>query len=227
MNTKPSKKNICKLFDSIASKYDLLNTLLSFGIDNSWRKKVLKLITNKKNIRILDLATGTGDLAILLARQLQPKRKITGIDNSRKMIEIGINKAKKYNLSELIEFKVGDIQQLDFKDSTFDVVTIAFGIRNVANPKKTIKEIFRVLKPGGRLIILEFSIPSNKLFRFVYLFYFRFIMPYVGGLISGNYHAYKYLNLSVENFDSSILSKMKKIPISFGIATIYVADKLA
>jgi demethylmenaquinone methyltransferase/2-methoxy-6-polyprenyl-1,4-benzoquinol methylase len=227
MKTKISRKKICTLFNNIAHKYDLLNKLLSFGIDNSWRKKVLKLIPLKKEMHILDVATGTGDLALMLAQNLCSKIKITGIDISDKMIEIGLRKVKKNNLSKLIDLQLGDARKLKFSDSTFDVVTVAFGLRNMVNTKKTLAEMMRVLKPGGCLIILEFSIPTNRLFKLVYLFYFRLFVPLIGGLISGNYNAYRYLNESVENFDSSILFNMKKIPISFGIATIYVTHKLA
>ncbi|MBH1989253.1 MAG: bifunctional demethylmenaquinone methyltransferase/2-methoxy-6-polyprenyl-1,4-benzoquinol methylase UbiE [Myxococcaceae bacterium] len=215
------------LFNQIAPKYDLLNRLLSFGQDQLWRKKVASLLPESSNLHILDVATGTADLAIQFFSQNHPAAQVIGIDMAEQMLRFGQSKIERLGLSEQIHLEPGDAQNLRFEDHTFDVVTSAFGLRNMPNREQALAEMMRVLKPNGRLIVLEFSLPPNALIRLFYLFYFRHILPYMGGLISGDYQAYRYLNRSVEEFSEKVFHKMRRIPLCFGVATIYVTDKLA
>lgn len=213
------------LFNQIAHRYDLLNRLLSFGLDQSWRRKVLEFLPERQNLNALDVATGTADLAIMMAHHSRNVTNITGIDIATQMLRIGSNKVETAGFSGLIELQTGDAHTLAFAENTFDVVTVAFGLRNMPHRDKALSEMKRVLKPGGRLIILEFSMPENPIIRACYLLYFRYILPRIGGFISGDYEAYRYLNKSVENFDASDLKDMQAHPLCFGIATLYVSDK--
>lgn len=213
-------------FNLIARRYDLLNRVLSFGIDRYWRSRVVSLLPNRQNLHALDVATGTGDLALSMARKNTNVIGVTGVDIADDMLSIGREKIDHAGFSAMIDLQHGNAENLHFKDASFDVVTIAFGLRNVRDKTQALFEMKRVLKPGGRLMVLEFSIPRNPIIRALYLFYFRHILPRVGGWISGDYEAYRYLNASVEKFDASVLSDMRAIPLSFGIATLYVFDKL-
>ncbi len=224
------------MFDAIAPTYDRLNHLLSFGIDHSWRKRVCERLPPKSGIRLLDMATGTGDLLISLSHSDKIKEAV-GADLSKKMLKICENKINKTALREVkkIELRVEDLESLSFKPHSFDVVTVAFGIRNVDNPFRALKEIHKVLSPTGKLLILELSIPENLLTRFFYLFYFRYLLPLIGGLISKNFTAYRYLNRTVEDFPqgasfSEILiqagfSGVCYETMSLGIVTLYSAKK--
>jgi demethylmenaquinone methyltransferase / 2-methoxy-6-polyprenyl-1,4-benzoquinol methylase len=210
-------EKIQQMFGAIAPRYDFLNRLLSFGIDRRWRKKAVRLLKYKDGSRILDVATGTGDVALEIARSTPSSVKITGADFCREMVELG-------------EVKVAASPYAD----RFDSITIAFGIRNVVDRKLGLAEMWRVLRPGGRMIILEFSTPRSRLFRQIYYFYFRRLLPIVGGLFS-RYNAYKYLPDSVLEFPShEEFSRMiseagfRNIHIhelTFGIATIYAGEK--
>ena len=215
------------LFNQIAPSYDLLNRLLSFGQDQLWRKKVIYFLPKHSNLNILDLATGTADLALMMVKNSKQVTHVTGVDMATKMLEIGEKKIKQAGLEACIELQAGDAHNLKFQDNSFDAVTVAFGLRNMPGKQQALSEMRRVLKPSGKLIILEFSMPKNPIIRAIYLLYFRHILPKIGGLISGDYNAYRYLNQSVETFSSQEIDSMNAHPLCFGIATIYVCDKLA
>jgi len=231
----PLRKEVWKMFDRIANRYDLLNRLLSFGQDIVWRKRVAKHLKDVPNQQILDLATGTADLLITVCQKKDQAVRGVGIDLAEKMLEIGRKKISDKGLDELLTLQVGDATNVPFPESSFDSVTIAFGIRNVDDLTKSLKEMRRVLKNEGRAIILEFSLPENRLIRSGYLFYFRNILPKVGGLISGDAYAYRYLNETVESFPygkdfeelmiQAGFRRVRSKPLTFGIATIYQGDK--
>jgi demethylmenaquinone methyltransferase/2-methoxy-6-polyprenyl-1,4-benzoquinol methylase len=220
------------MFNNIAHRYDFMNRLLTFRTDVRWRRKAVKLMKSFAHSQILDVATGTGDFAIELAR-LSPK-KIIGIDIAETMLEVGRKKIEKKHLSPLIELTEGDSEALSFADNTFDIVSSAFGVRNFENLEKGLSEMLRVLKPGGRILILEASNPENMPFKGLYKLFMTKICPAIGGLFSEN-KAYDYLNRSVEVFPTGktftgILSKVgftdgEFYPLSFGVATIYIAKK--
>jgi demethylmenaquinone methyltransferase/2-methoxy-6-polyprenyl-1,4-benzoquinol methylase len=234
-NLQKRKTESYKIFDQIAPTYDFLNRLLSFGIDKGWRKKIVKsLPNNPSELKILDLATGTADVPLTLIKSPKVKQ-ITGLDLSAGMVELGRKKVAEKNLQDKIELVIGDGTAIPFEDNSFDVVTISFGIRNFEDPEKSLRDIFRVLKPGGRLLIAEFSIPKNPIVRGVYFFYFRKLLPFIGNLISGHNDAYTYLNKTVEDFPygAAFLAWMrnaqfkdaKATQLTFGIATLYQGDK--
>lgn len=190
---------IADMFDRISPKYDVLNHLLSLNIDKVWRRKTAKAVAMAYPSRILDLATGTADLAILLAKH-NPQAHIIGMDISEKMLEIGKRKVDKKNLIHQIELRTGDAASLPFEDNTFDVVTVAFGVRNFENLDKGLSEIHRVLKPMGQVFILEFSMPDKFPIKQVYKLYFKHILPKIGKWVSKDSYAYSYLPASVEKF---------------------------
>lgn len=221
------------MFDSISHRYDLLNHLLSLNIDKRWRKKAIKLLASHHPESILDIATGTADFA-LAATRLKPI-KITGIDLSEGMLNIGRQKIKKKGLSGSIELLKADSEELPFKDSSFDAVVVGFGVRNFENLEKGLSEIFRVLKPGGIFIVLEFSRPRKAFFKQLYFFYFKNILPMLGRLVSKDNSAYTYLPESVNEFPDgdSFVSILEKTgyqncswhPQTLGIASIYKTQK--
>jgi demethylmenaquinone methyltransferase/2-methoxy-6-polyprenyl-1,4-benzoquinol methylase len=227
-------EHIRDMFNSIAPRYDFLNRLLSLGIDRRWRKFAVRKILFSENGVILDVATGTADVAIEIATATPQTVKITGVDFSEQMIELGIEKVKKAGLTERIALKVAPCEAIPFEDGTFDSATIAFGIRNVVDRLVGLKEILRVLKPGGRLVILEFSNPRSKTFKALYNFYFLKVLPVIGGLFS-SFSAYKYLPDSVlefpsqEDFKGIMISagfkSVSSYDLTFGIATVYTGDK--
>lgn len=218
------------MFNRIAPKYDLLNRLLSFRRDIAWRKQVLQAIPREQVGIILDLACGTGDLSLALKAKFK-NSEVIGIDPAEKMLKAARDKACDKN----ILFQLGDAQALKFQTASIDTVTMAFGIRNVENPELAISEMYRVLRPRGHAVILEFSLPKNRVVRGLYLWYFRHVLPAVGGLISGDYKAYKYLNESVEKFPhgANFANLLRAAgfdevcikPQTFGIASIYVGTK--
>lgn len=230
-----NRGEVWKMFDRIAHRYDLLNRLLSFGQDRIWRKKVAGHLKNTPNQVILDLATGTAELLIAVCQQSQQVKSGVGIDLAEKMLEIGREKIAEKNLASRLKLEDGDATKIPFSDGSFDAVMIAFGIRNVRDIDKTLLEMHRILKPSGRAIILEFSLPYNQTVRSLYLFYFRHILPKIGALISGDKYAYSYLNETVEAFPygkdfenlmkRADFSSVKSTPLTFGIATIYQGDK--
>lgn len=227
------KTQIAKMFNNIAWRYDFLNHFLSFGTDRYWRSKAINFLKKEQPKLILDIATGTADLA-LAAMKLNPA-KIYGVDISTDMLEIGREKIKKRNLSDKIELLEGDSEALFFEDNKFDAVTVSFGVRNFQNLEKGIREIYRVTKVGGTAMILEFSQPSNKIIRKLYTFYSSKITPKIGKAISKDDAAYAYLHESVsafpygENFTTILqnagFKETKFIPLTFGVATIYLAKK--
>ena len=227
------KVQVEEMFDEISSKYDLLNHLLSINIDKSWRRKAIGLLKPYHPATILDVATGTADFAVEAAR-LNP-HSITGIDLSEGMLKVGRQKIESKGLSGIIELRKADSENLPFNDETYDAATVGFGVRNFENLGKGLAEIFRVLKPGGIFIILEFSRPKNVLFRKLYFLYFKSVLPFMGRLVSKSDRAYTYLPESVLEFPDgdefvAILRTGGFINVTYklltlGIATIYIAQK--
>lgn len=228
------KEQVSTMFDNIAPWYDFLNHFLSLGIDITWRKKAIKRLESMKPGLILDVATGTADLAIEANRQLSPE-KVVGIDISNEMLEVGRKKLDKKGLSKKIELKLGDSENISFPDNTFDAVTVAFGVRNFENLEKGLKEIWRVTKPGGKLIVLEFSKPTMFPFKQLYNFYFRNILPTIGKLTSKDPKAYSYLYESVQAFPdgknfvnvlkSTGFQRATHKALTLGVCSIYEAEK--
>lgn len=227
------KEQVAQMFNSISGRYDFLNHLLSLGIDKIWRKKAIKILAAASPKTMLDVATGTGDFAIQ-ALSLRPE-KITGVDISEGMLEVGRKKIAHRGVSDRIELRLGDSENLPFPDNNFDAVTVGFGVRNFENLRKGLSEINRVMKPGATLVVLEFSRPSGFPFKQVYNFYFKFVLPKIGRLVSRDKSAYTYLPESVEAFPdgdrfTAILQEVgfKQTackPLTFGISTIYTAQK--
>jgi len=228
------KRDIGSMFDLIAWRYDFLNHFLSFGIDRSWRRKAVEKISGKyTNPRIIDVATGTGDLAIE-AVKLCPS-KITGIDISEKMLELGRQKIKSGNLENVIEFVKCDSENICYEDNTFDSAIVAFGVRNFQDPLKGLSEMRRVIRPGGMVVVLEFSKPEGFPLKHVYNFYFRNLLPFFGSLFSRHGKAYRYLNESVMEFADNEkfinlmvaagLSEPFQTRMTGGIASIYTGIK--
>lgn len=225
---------IAAMFDRIASKYDALNHLLSLNIDKVWRRKTAKAVAKAHPKTILDLATGTADLAIALARH-NPQALIVGMDISEKMLDIGKQKVIKQNLENQIELRHGDAAALPFEDEHFDAVTVAFGVRNFEDLDKGLSEISRMLKPNGQAVILEFSMPEKCPVKQLYRFYFKRILPKIGKTVSKDPGAYDYLPVSVERFPrpDAFLELLKQHglaegharPLTLGIATLYTATK--
>lgn len=228
-NQEGKKVKVEKMFNDIAPKYDFLNHFLSMGIDIIWRRILRKTLAPHKPKKILDVATGTGDLAVELTK-LKPEQ-IIGVDIAEQMLNVGKTKIKAKNLDNIISLQVGDSEKLDFKDNTFDAVTVAFGVRNYENLNKGLTDMNRVLKKGGMVAILEFSKPSKFPFKNLYNFYFKHILPLFGKMVSKHNSAYTYLPESVQAFaeGEEFLAEMKKAGYSkckqrrltFGIATLY------
>ncbi len=227
------KEQVATMFDNISKNYDGLNRVISFGIDVSWRKKVIKIVSKNNPQQLLDIATGTGDLALMMSK-LNPQR-IVGLDISEGMLEVGRQKIAAANLSDKIEMVVGDSENMPFEDNTFDAITVSFGVRNFANLDKGLTEIRRVLKPNGTFVILETSNPTKFPFKQGYKFYTSFILPIIGKIFSKDKVAYSYLCESANSFPfgealDNILKKNGFInteykPVTFGVATIYSATK--
>ncbi|GLB52175.1 demethylmenaquinone methyltransferase [Neptunitalea chrysea] len=227
------KEQVTQMFDNISGTYDGLNRVISFGIDIRWRKKVVAIVNKNNPKKILDIATGTGDLAIALANT-KPE-KIIGLDISPGMLSIGEKKVAEENLSKTIDMMLGDSEDLPFTDNEFDAITVSYGVRNFENLEKGLSEIYRVLKPGGVFVVLETSVPTKTPFKQGYHFYTKNIMPIIGKLFSKDKTAYAYLSESAnvfpygENFNN-ILKKIGFIdvedkPQTMGVSTIYVAMK--
>ena len=228
------KEQVEKKFDNISSDYDGLNRVISFGTDVKWRRRVLKMIIEKDPDTILDIATGTGDLAITFAEKSNAT-KIIGLDLSEGMLAIAKKKIGNAHFAEKIEFIKGDSESMSFPDNSFDAITVSFGIRNFENLNEGLSEIFRVLKPNGIFIILETSVPTNFLFKQGYHFYSKIILPFIGKAFSKDKVAYRYLSKSASVFPygetlNNILREIGFIgveskPQTFGVATIYNATK--
>lgn len=227
------KEQVATMFNTISGNYDNLNRVISFGIDIKWRKKVLDLVAKSNPKTILDIATGTGDLAILMAQT--PESKIIGLDISEGMLAVGVEKIAAKQLSDRIEMLLGDSENMPFEDNYFDAITVAFGVRNFENLEKGLTEILRVLKSGGTFVILETSVPEKTPFKQGYHFYSKNILPLIGKLFSKDNTAYGYLSESSAAFPygerlNNILRKtgfieVKDMPQTLGVATIYYATK--
>ena len=227
------KEQVTQMFDTISKEYDGLNRVISFGIDVKWRKKVVDIIADTQANRILDIATGTGDLAINLAKT--NANEIIGLDISPGMLEVGRKKITDKKLDAKIKMILGDSENLPFDDNSFDAVTVAFGVRNFEDLEKGLSEILRVLKPSGTFVILETSVPTKVPFKQGYKFYTKFILPTIGKVFSKDRVAYAYLSESASVFPygdalNNILRKIGfnnviDLPQTFGVATIYKATK--
>ncbi len=231
---KSKKEQVAEMFDNISGKYDFLNHFLSFGIDHYWRRKTISILKNESPQLILDVATGTGDLAFSAHKRLKPK-KIIGLDISKGMLEVGRVKIKRKNLEDSLDFIYGDSENIPFEDNYFDAVMVSFGVRNFEDLNAGLKEIHRVLKPSGRLLVLEFSKPKKFPVKQSYYLYSNFILPFFGKLISKDKSAYTYLPESVAAFPEGedFLDQLTKVSfkdsfykqLSGGIASIYSAKK--
>ncbi len=227
------KQQVEQMFDTISNEYDGLNRVISFGIDTSWRKKVIQLVKETKPKKILDVATGTGDLAIAMASS--KATEIIGLDISAGMLSVGQKKINQKNLSDKIQMVQADSENLPYEDNYFDAITVAFGVRNFENLDKGLSEIYRVLSPGGIFVVLETSVPTKFPFKQGYKIHSNFILPTIGKLFSKDKKAYKYLSESASAFPhgeefNAILRKngfkdVNNLPQTFGVASIYTATK--
>ena len=230
---KGKKEQVAQMFDTISENYDGLNKIISLGTDATWKKKILQMVKLLQPTSILDIATGTGDLAILFAETTATE--IIGLDISQGMLDMGKKKISDKNLDSKIQMVLGDGEKIPYSDNYFDVITVAYGVRNFENLEKGLSEILRVLKPNGTFIILETAVPTKFPFKQGYYVYTNFIMPTIGKLFSKDKAAYKYLSTSAQNFPfgealNNILRKIGFIdvqdePQTMGIASIYIASK--
>lgn len=226
------REQVERMFDNISPKYDLLNRMLSMGIDQGWRRRVMRLVAKEPVEHLLDVATGTADLAILASKKVP---KVTGVDISEGMLEHGRTKVAKRGLEKRVILQRADSAALPFPDATFDAVTVAFGVRNFEELERGIAEMRRVLKPNGRLFVLEFSKPQHTPFRQLFRFYFHNVMPFIGKLVSRDDAAYTYLPKSVDAFpegagflrlmDGTGLRETRSESLTGGVATLYVGRK--
>ena len=226
------KQHIGQLFDRIAGTYDGLNHVLSLNIDKRWRRRAIRMLAPAE--QVLDVAIGTADLTIEILRQGKAQH-VTGIDLSHGMMAIGEQKVAKRGYAQQVQFDYGSAQQMPYANASFDTVTCAYGVRNFANMDEGLSEMFRVLRTGGELMVLEFSYPTNPVIRWGYDLYFTHILPFIGNLFSRDKGAYSYLNRSVKNFPygeafcrhlrKAGFSQIKATPLTFGISTIYTAVK--
>lgn len=228
------KEQVAQMFDNISENYDGLNRMISFGTDVKWRKKVVKIVKDSKPKKVLDIATGTGDLAINIAKNSEAD-SIIGLDISKGMLDVGKQKITKEKLDHKIEMVLGDSENIPYDSDSFDAITVAFGIRNFENLDKGLKEILRVLKPKGTFVILETSVPTKWVYKHFYKFHGKFVLPFLGKLFSKEQSAYSYLSESASKFPhgeklNNILLKngfkdVENKPQTFGVATIYTATK--
>jgi len=225
---------ICDMFNNVSSRYDILNKILSFGIDCMWRKKLVKYLKPYKPRKVIDLATGTGNLAIRIAK-IKPQ-SITAVDNSERMLFLGRKKIKKRKLEKIIKFKFASCSNLPFEKESFDAVTVAFGVRNFNNPLQAMKEAYRVMENNGVIMVLEFGMPENPIIRIPFLFYFTRLLPFIGGVLSGYKYAYSYLTTSVKSFpcgddftkilDEAGFVGSQYVRCTFGVTYLYIARKI-
>ncbi len=228
------KAQVAEMFNNIAGRYDFLNHFLSMGIDKGWRKKAIAEVAQARPQAILDVATGTGDMAIAAAKTIQPE-KITGVDIADGMLEVGRKKIADLNLQQIITLKTGDSESMPFGTGEFDAVMCAYGVRNFEHLEAGLTEMSRVLRPGGKVVILEFSHPTRPGIKQLYSFYFRYILPTLGKLVSKHSKAYTYLPESVKAFPEGkrfceILQQCgfkdaKARPLTFGVTTLYTASR--
>ncbi len=233
-SSESKKAQITKMFDTISKEYDGLNRIITFGVDIKWRKRLIRIVADTQPETILDIASGTGDLAIMAAKSTQAK-EIIGADISEGMLAIGEDKIKKEGLESRVTMQIADSENLPYEDNYFDAVTVAFGVRNFENLDKGIQEIYRVLKPNAVFVVLETSIPSTPIIKQLYLFHSNILLPFFGKLFSKDPKAYSYLSKSAKNFPygedfNNILrkngfNKVYNKPQTFGSANIYVGKK--
>ncbi|MBQ9660984.1 MAG: bifunctional demethylmenaquinone methyltransferase/2-methoxy-6-polyprenyl-1,4-benzoquinol methylase UbiE [Bacteroidales bacterium] len=232
----PAKDKIQQMFDGIAPDYDRLNHLMSLGVDRIWRRRALReIVTPERPQQILDIACGTGDFSLEIARRMHPDSRITGLDLSEGMLAVMRDKVAKAGLEERISCEQGDSEAMRWEDGSFDRATIAFGIRNFEHREAALTEILRVLRPGGRLVILELSVPENKFLRSCYNLYFQHFVPWIGGRISGDKAAYRYLPASVQQFPGRRewtatmvrcgYTQVRHKAFTFGLCRMYVGEK--
>lgn len=228
--------SIGQMFDRIAPAYDILNHLFSFGQDFSWRRKLADAVDKNEKLRVLDLATGTGDILISLFRRNPNITEAVGLDISKNMLTLCRRKIARHKLTNRVSLVYADVSTNGLGDESFDVVTMGFGIRNTPDTFKILTEIRRLLKQGGTALILEFSMPANRILRDCYLFYLRFFVPLLGRLLSRDKSAYSYLNTSIENFhrtndfchimQKAGFSDVSATPLTFGVACLYQGTRL-
>ena len=231
----PRQRENARMFDRIADRYDFLNRLLSLRRDVIWRRRLADHLPAGSQLHLLDVATGTGDLLLSLAEHSPRVSCGVGLDLAGRMLHLGKQKIDGSKQMGCLSLVLGDGAVMPFPDNCFDVITIGFGIRNFADTSRGLREFYRVLKPGGRLLVLEFSLPTNRVLYYGYLAYFRFILPIIGRLFSGDTAAYRYLNRSVESFPYSqqfcdLITEagfvdVSVTPLTFGVASIYQGDK--
>ena len=231
----PNKEKIQEMFDGIAPSYDRLNHLMSLNVDKRWRKKALKEIVDGTQQQILDVACGTGDSTVAIARKAGSGSRVTGVDISEGMMALVMEKAAHEGVHDRIKLQVADGENLPFENETFHRVSCAFGIRNFEHKEKGLQEFLRVLRPGGKAVILELSVPENRFVRWLYDLYFLHLMPWIGGRVSGNKEAYKYLPASVHAFLSPSafcmmmgeagFRRVRYKSFSFGLCRLYIGEK--
>lgn len=231
----PSRTDVWKMFDRIAHRYDTLNRCLSFGNDMRWRRRMCQYLPERSNLSVLDIATGTADQLLILTADRRVDAGL-GVDLAQKMLDLGQLKVQRAGLNKRVVLRYGDAERLPVSDNHVDVVTMSFGIRNVNSVSTALTEMHRVLKTKGRALVLEFSLPANRCLSRPYLCYFRYLLPRVGSALSGDVHAYGYLNRTVETFphgedfchlmEAAGFANVRAHPLTFGIASIYQGDKL-
>lgn len=232
----PSRFEIWKMFDKISPTYDIVNRVMTFGLDCLWRKKMAAFLPEKKQLSLLDCATGTADQLFAFLRYSKKIAYATGIDLSQEMLQIANKKIKKKGYDSCISLQEASLLDLPFEDHSFDCVSISFGIRNVLNVQKALQECFRVLKPQGRLLILEGAIPRNRLLKIMHRFYLRYFLPFLGGMISGQPQAYRYLNDTIASFPcgeafciylrNAGFVSVKSTALTGGAVSIYQGDRV-
>ena len=230
------KEGVKKMFDNIAPDYDKLNHILSLNIDKRWRKKAVRELADEpRPLKVLDVACGTGDFTIEIAQKVSKGSEVLGVDISDGMIAVGVEKLAKLGMD--VKLEVADCEALPYEDNTFDRISVGFGVRNFEHLELGLSEMYRVLTPGGKLVILELSVPSNAFIRWCYKLYFLKILPFIGGLVSGNRGAYEYLPASVLRFPApdKFMSMMKEAgfdvvehtSLTMGVCRMYVGKKAA
>lgn len=232
----PSKGESPRMFDRIAHRYDLINRVLTFRMDVGWRRQLGRRFSDRDNLAVLDIATGTGDVLLFSLENRKNIGLAVGLDIAPRMMQFGREKAARQGLADRVLFVQGDALALPFADHSFDFVTISFGIRNVTDVPRALAEMHRVLRPGGQALILEFSFPRNRLLRGAYLLYLRHVLPHVGGILSGDAVPYQYLDKTVESFPygqafrdlmtAASFAPVDEHPLTFGIATVYSGVKM-
>lgn len=229
------KEQVEEMFDNIAPSYDRLNHIMSFNLDRIWRRRVMRIVRRSKALKVMDVATGTGDLAIAIAKRMD-RIQILGVDLSEEMLAVARKKVAKQGLDERIMLVKGDAENLDMvEDGSIDAVTVAFGVRNFENLERGLAELHRALRDGGKLVVLELSVPRNKIIRWFYAQYSHRILPRIGGIVSKDKKAYIYLPESIDEFPAPSrfcdmlrgvgFTKVKSRSQSFGVAQIYEAVK--